>query len=112
MGSLLADPRVAILIAFLLGIGVGWLVATVRVKGKIHVSMSPASSGTGNRWAVTKTTQVMELTCACGELLKFRNPVEPGYQPFPSGDSVTCPHCGRVTSLTEIHKLEKDAQAP
>jgi hypothetical protein len=44
---------VAVIIAFVLGIGVGWLAATVRGKGNIHVSLAPASSDAGTSWAHT-----------------------------------------------------------
>ena len=103
-----------IAIAFLAGIAVGWLLATVRVKGRINVSLEPPGSSTGTQGLVTtKTskTRMMEIKCACGSLMKFRDPVEPGYQPYPTGDSVTCPNCGRSKDLTEIRKLAENVQA-
>jgi len=98
-------------IAFFAGIAVGWLLATVRVKGRLHVSLAPPGASTSTPWIVTTKTQKMEIKCVCGSLMKFRDPVEPGYQPYPTGDSVTCPDCGRVKDLTEIRKLGGNAQA-
>ena len=95
MGSNLSGPYLLIVIAFVAGIAVGWLLATVRVRGTIHVSARPmgTNSGAGTRSLVGTKTRTMELKCTCGSLLKFRDPVEPGYQPYPSGDSVVCPNC-------------------
>lgn len=56
-------------------------------------------------------TRTMEIKCGCGSLLKFRDPMELGYQPYPSGDSITCPNCGKVMNLKELRKLETGAQA-
>jgi hypothetical protein len=98
-------------IAFFAGIAVGWLLATVRVKGRIQVSLAPPGTGTPARLNITTKTRKMEIKCGCGSLMKFRDPVEPGYQPYPTGGSVTCPDCGRTKDLTEIRKLERDVQA-
>jgi hypothetical protein len=103
-----------IAIVFLAGIAIGWLLATIRVKGRISVSLQPPGTSMGAQGLVTtKTskTRKMEIKCACGSLMKFRDPVEPGYQPYPTGDSVTCPNCGTSKDLTEIRKLERNAQA-
>jgi hypothetical protein len=97
--------------AFLAGLGAGWLLATVRGKGSGRTSLLPTDTATGTRRPVTRRIQTMELKCACGSLLKFRDPVEPGYQPYPSGDSVTCPNCGRTRDLKEIRKLESESRA-
>ena len=99
-------------IAFVAGIAVGWLLATTRAKGKWHISLSPADSGSGPR-ALRVRTKIykMEIKCLCGALLKFRDPVEPGYQPYPNGDSVTCPSCGRIKDLHQIRALENDVNA-
>ena len=103
-----------IAIVFLAGIGVGWLLSTVRVKGRINVSLEPPGMSAGTQGFVTtklSKTRKMEIKCACGSLMKFCDPVEPGYQPYPTGDSVTCPNCSRTKDLTEIRKLAGDAQA-
>jgi hypothetical protein len=112
MGSALSSSYLLFAIAFVAGIAVGWLLATVRVKATIRASALPArtSSGAGTRSLAPAKARTMELKCACGSLLKFRDPVEPGYQPYPSGDSVVCPNCGKIKDLSEIRKmLEKDA---
>ena len=63
------------------------------------------------RPAVAKTkVRTIELKCKCGSVLKFRDPVEPGYQPYPLGDSFTCSGCGKAYDLREIRNLEKGAQ--
>lgn len=95
-------------VAFLAGVAVGWLLATIRLKGTIDIHALPVGTGSV---AGQRKTRTMEIKCGCGSLLKFRDPVEPGYQPYPSGDSLTCPNCGRAMNLGEIRKLEKDAQA-
>ena len=98
-----------IAIAFFAGIAVGWLLSNV-VKGRLQFSLAPGAS-TGARWLVTTKTREMKLKCVCGSLMKFCDPVKPGYQPFPTGDSVTCPNCGKTMDVTEIRKLEGSAQA-
>ena len=100
-------------VAFAVGVAVGWGLATLRLKRTIQNAASRAGTGlaAGTHRAVRARTRTMEIQCACGSRLKFRDPVEPGYQPFPSGDSVTCPDCGRVKRLNQVRKLEEDAQA-
>ena len=108
MGSDPAKSYLLAVITFLAGIAVGWLLATIHRKGRIDIPVPPVGidSGAGKR-----RTRTIEIKCGCGALLKFRDPAEPGYQPYPSSDSITCPNCGRVKNLKEIRKLEKDAQA-
>lgn len=70
----------AVLIA---GIAVGWLLAKFTGNRKtVHLSSLPAGMGleTGTH-RVTKT-RTIELKCKCGSVLKFRDPVAPGYQPY------------------------------
>ncbi len=112
MGSSLAASAPLLGIAFVAGIVVGWMLANVtRTKETLQVSALPSgtdlSSG-ARRVAMTKV-RTMELKCKCGSVLKFRDPVEPGYQPYPSGDSFSCSDCGKVYDLKEIRKLEKGA---
>jgi hypothetical protein len=106
----MTDPYLFALVAFLAGIAVGWLLATSRGKGVTSDFTSATATGSvgiGRTRAVK--ARVMEMQCACGTVSKFRDPVEPGYQPFPDGDSITCSSCGRVTKLQQIRKVEKDA---
>jgi hypothetical protein len=105
-------PYLFAAIAFIAGIAVGWVLATARAKASTSDFTSPlmtgSAAGTGRSARVKART--MEMKCACGSLSKFRDPVEPGYLPFPDGDSIACPNCGRVTKLKEIRKLAGDAQ--
>lgn len=101
-------------IVFFAGIAVGWLLATVRVKARINVSLEPPGTSTGTQQLMTtklSKMRKMEIKCACGSLMRFCDPAEPGYQPYPTGDSVTCSNCGRTKDLTEIRKMVGDAQA-
>jgi hypothetical protein len=97
-------------IVFVAGIAVGYLLATLRRTRTIRLSSLPSGvdSGAGGKRRLIKT-RTMELKCKCGALWKFRDPAEPGYEPFPSGDSFTCPGCGKIKDLREIHKLERKA---
>ena len=97
-------------IVFFVGIAVGWLLATFRVKGRIPTSLAPRWTSTAAQRLVAINTHKLEIKCVCGSLMKFRDPVAPGYQPYPTGESVTCPNCGRTNDLTEIRKLEGHAQ--
>ena len=94
---------------FLAGIAIGWLLATYWTKAATYFSGVRAGAA-ADRPGTVKTYR-MEIRCLCGSLLKFRDPVGPGYQPFPTGDSVTCPNCGRVKDLKEIRELQKDVSA-
>jgi len=99
-------------IAFGAGIVIGWILATVtRGRATIQLSALPPGTdmNTGSVRVAMKKTRTMELKCKCGSVLKFRDPVEPGYQPYPSGDSFSCSGCGKVYDLKEIRKLEKSA---
>ena len=99
-------------IAFLAGIVLGWMLANVtRTRETIQLA-APAPGtdlGAGARRIAKTKVRVMELKCKCGSVLKFRDPLEPGYQPYPSGDSFTCSGCGKVYNLGEIHNLGKGA---
>jgi hypothetical protein len=111
VGSSLAASGPLLGIAFVAGIFVGWVLANVtRTKETILSVLPPGTDvSTGvSRVARTKV-RIMELKCKCGSVLKFRDPVEPGYQPYPSGDSFSCSDCGKVYDLKEIRKLEKGA---
>ena len=95
------------------GIGVGWALATRRSKKALMRDfMSQAATGSvasGGRPAKV-AVRTMEMKCGCGSVSKFRDPVEPGYLPFPDGDSFACPNCGRVRKLNEINRLVRDAR--
>ncbi len=108
MGSFIAVSGPVLGIAFVTGIVVGWMLANVtRAK---EVIQPGTNLSTGARRVAKTKVRTMELKCKCGSVLKFRDPLEPGYQPFPSGDSFTCSGCGKVYDLREIRNLEKGAQ--
>ena len=110
MVSSLTAPGPLLRIAFVAGIVVGWILAKVTRGGAmIKVSSLPpgTDTNTGSVRVAMKKTRTMELKCKCGSVLKFRDPVEPGYEPYPSGDSFSCSGCGKVYDLKEIRKLEK-----
>jgi len=113
VGSSIAVSGPLLGIAFVAGIVVGWMLANVtRTKETIQLSALPPGtdlSAGARRFAKTKV-RIMELKCKCGTALKFRDPVEPGYQPYPSSGSFTCSGCGKVYDLKEIRDLEKGAQ--
>jgi hypothetical protein len=113
VGSSLTASGSLLGIAFVAGIVVGWILANVtRTREMIQLSALPpgADMNTGSMRVAMKKTRTMELKCKCGSVLKFRDPLEPGYQPYPSGDSFSCSGCGKVYDLKEIHKLEKSTQ--
>lgn len=100
-------------VSFVAGIVVGWILANVtRTREAIQLSTLPpgTDASAGAPRLAMKKVRTMELKCKCGSVLKFRDPVEPGYEPYPSGDSFSCSGCGKVYDLGEIRKLEKSAQ--
>lgn len=111
MGASLAASGPLLGIAFVAGIFLGWMLANVtRTKETILSALPPGTDlSTGAGRVGMKKVRVMELKCKCGSMLKFRDPVEPGYEPYPSGDSFSCSSCGKVYDLRQIRKLEKGA---
>jgi hypothetical protein len=113
VASSLAASSPLLGIAFVAGIVVGWMLANLtRSKQTIELSAPPPGTdlSTGVRRVAKTKIRTMELKCKCGAVLKFRDPVQPGYQPYPSGDSFSCSNCGKVFDLSQIRSLEKDAQ--
>ena len=112
MGSSIAASGPLLGIVFVAGILVGWVLANVMRTKETILSALPLgtdlSSG-ARRFGKTKV-RIMELKCQCGMMLKFRDPVEPGYEPYPSGDSFTCSSCGKVYDLKEMRNLATGAQ--
>jgi len=117
-----AQPGVYMLMAaaFFAGLAVGWFAATARVRlgGSMRVSSVPQGTTPGihTSWSseVAKATakaRTMELRCQCGSVWKFRDPPEPGFEPFPPGNSFSCPKCGHVTDFERIRKLVQDVQS-
>jgi hypothetical protein len=105
----MTDPYLLALIAFIAGTAFGWLLATSRARGATTDFTSAAGSVAGVARARMVKARTMEMKCACGTVSRFRDPVEPGFQPFPDGDTIACSNCGRVTNLNQIRKMERDA---
>jgi hypothetical protein len=101
-------------IVFAAGIVIGWILANVmRTRDTILSALPPGTdlgAGAGLRLGKTKV-RIMELKCKCGTMLKFRDPVAPGYEPYPSGDSFSCSSCGKVYNLAEMRSLATGAQS-
>lgn len=101
---------------FIFGVVVGWLIAKhlrVGVSAKIGMSgdqESPHASG-----FVHKTvTRKFILKCQCGAVWNFvdgNGPVPPGSEPLPSGESFSCPKCGRSIDLKAAREAEREALA-
>lgn len=111
MNSPLTISPFALIGIFGAGLVIGGLIANIKIKARVHFSNLPAH--TGSSFVTTKTVRTMELKCACGSHWKFRDSAgapTPGYEPYPSGDSFSCPKCGKVIDLNEIRKLEADAK--
>ena len=108
----MTDPYLLAVIAFIAGTAFGWVLASARARGTTgdFTTTTAAGSVAGIARARMVKARTMEMKCACGTVSKFRDPVEPGFQPFPDGDSITCSNCGRVTNLNQIRKMERDAQ--
>ena len=71
----------------------------------LHQRPANVPGATGAKKAV-----VLEVRCACGATMKFRDPPAPGFPPLPGGGVATCPSCGRAQDLKEIQRLRAAAQ--
>lgn len=120
MGAASNGLFMIVLFAFVAGIAVGWFFGTARIRlgGSMRVSTAPpeATPGICTNWSgeavkSASKARTMELRCKCGSVWKFRDPPEPGFEPFPVGDSFSCPKCGFATDLRRIRKLVQDARA-
>lgn len=113
MGLSIAASGPLLGMVFVAGIVIGWILANVmRTRDTILSALPPGTdlgAGSGLRIGKTKI-RIMELKCKCGTMLKFRDPVAPGYEPYPSGDSFACSNCGKVYNLAEMRNLEKGSQ--
>lgn len=112
MGSSIAVSGPLLGMVFVAGVVIGWILANVmRTKETILSALPGTDLGTGAGLRIGKTKiRVMELKCKCGAMLKFRDPVAPGYEPYPTGDSFACSNCGKVYDLKEMRNLERGAQ--
>jgi hypothetical protein len=106
----MTDPYLLAVVAFVAGTAFGWVLASARAKTSDFTLPAEIASAAGAGRSRLAKARIMEIKCPCGSLLKFRDPVEPGYQPFPNDDSIACANCGRVMKLSEIRRPLKDAQ--
>ena len=106
---------------FLFGVAVGWMMATVRVRGSVKIGF-PADIQRGTiprgvrfiKSGNTATVRRLTLTCQCGATWKFAegtSPLPPETQPIPRGDSFVCPNCGKAIDLKQERQLEAQAEA-
>lgn len=113
-------PWMVVLGIFVLGVAVGWLMATVRVRGSVNVSLSPrdvqqgfARSGVRLIKSVnTATGRRLTLKCQCGAVWNFAEGtgvLPADAQPIPTDDSFVCPRCGKSIDLTQERRLETEA---
>ena len=108
------DPTYVIISAFLIGMAVGWILARTRVSGSFSASLTPFTGAGPVSTKVLRTTN-LTLKCVCGNVQKFHyssGGSSPESAPFPSGDSYTCPKCGKALDLTELRKVAKEAGTP
>jgi hypothetical protein len=95
-------PSTAV-IFFFVGFAAGWIVGRFQARG--------AASPSDVSFVRSKTIRTMDLKCQCGATFRFRETsgrADPGSQPFPTGDSFTCPKCGKTIDLTEERRLESE----
>ena len=102
--------------AFIAGFLVGWLTATVRLRGKVQLTLSPVDTPSlGNKsLVIKKVVGLMELKCNCGAAWKFYDasyPSAPGSLLYHWEDSYTCPNCGKATDIREIRKIQEETLA-
>ncbi len=106
-------PKLMLVVIFVAGLVVGWLLAAVRIRGRVSFSIQPTAEGAPGIVTKSVTVRTMELRCLCGSVWKFRDaagPPKPAYEPYPSGDTYSCPNCGRAIDLKQIRKLEGEAK--
>lgn len=94
------------------GFLVGWFVANSRSQDSANPqSWSPASPEirTPTR---PRSERILQVKCQCGAIWKFHDSSRgsaPGEQPLPTGDSYTCPQCGKTIDLAQARKLMAEA---
>lgn len=96
-------------LVFSVGFVAGWLLGRVRLQGSFKISFQKpdATSGSSPLLPVSKTVQTLNLKCQCGATWRFHETSghpDQGSQPMPTGDTFTCPSCGRSIDLHELHK--------
>jgi len=120
-GVVLSWP--VVLMIFLCGVGLGWLLSKVRAGIAINIPPFSGNRVLGNMPGGVKVSQSvvrrLSLQCQCGAIWQFAEgsgPVPtgmlpPGTQPMPTGDLFVCPTCGCSIDLKTERQLEADALA-
>lgn len=130
MNSPVTMSMAAVVMIFLAGMIVGWFLATIRKKAVINMSgpanpvkqekeqelLSTLAAGASKLYGIkttTKTFRALNLKCECGNVAKFSDHpgLPPGTEPFPSGDTYTCPKCGKTQNLADLQHLIEEAMA-
>lgn len=106
-------PALVLLLIFLGGLAVGWFLGRVRLQTKFNISFQKPGQASASSpvFAVAKTVQTLNLKCQCGATWRFHETsghADQGSQPMPTGDSFTCPKCGRNIDLRELHKIQPE----
>jgi hypothetical protein len=100
MRSTYTVSALALLGVFAAGYALGWITSLIRGLNSAGVTL-PVKP------AVSSTTQLYEVNCKCGEVLKFRGPHDTGtigLPPFPEDDFYSCPKCGAAINLRQIRE--------
>jgi len=102
-------PVLGLVLVFVVGLVVGWLLGRVRLQGAVNVSLQGTGAGAGSSrtFSFAKTVRILTLKCQCGATWRFHETSghpDQGSQPMPSGDAFTCPNCGRSMDLHEVRK--------
>src|ERR1700733_10825411 len=97
MGPTSSVSPFTLVLIFAAGVAVGRLFRPTQID-LVPTLMPNSSFG-------AKRIKILKVKCQCGEELEFRDPPDPShpdYLPFPAGNSVTCPKCGRTFDLAGV----------
>jgi hypothetical protein len=108
-------PVIGLIFVFLFGALFGWFLGRRRLQGGLSISVHDpgVTSGANRTFAISKTVRSLSLKCECGSTWRFHETsghADQGSQPMPTGDSFTCPSCGRSIDLRELRKALADAK--
>lgn len=113
MDSTVTLPWIGVLVIFVAGVIVGWLVLG-KFSGRLSVGVRPQLPGEFSAPGFhiqTTHTRTMVVKCQCGTIWTFREgsgPFPPNVEPMPAGDSFICKKCGRSIDLKQGRQLEAD----
>lgn len=115
MQSTVTIPTIGLVLVFLVGLAAGWFLGRVHLQTRFNISFQKPGQASASSpvFAVAKTVQTLNLKCQCGATWRFHETsghADQGSQPMPTGDSFTCPNCGRSIDLRQFHKLLPDAK--